>query len=794
MDFKKRTRQFWTEVSSLQKSGKSCWGTQVIKNRDGVFSKGRNEFLSFWADFWEDLYAGNAEFSSEFKNLDKFELGDFGHPELNIEPSFEELKTVLKSLAKNKSPGLDKVMVNELAVLTRILDPKKNEENLGLIVLHKLILLFWHLEKIPDSLKTLILVPLLKDPDGDHADPGNYRPIALMSNLFKIYQSILNSRISKFVEKNKLLSDLQYGFRPNRSILDAHFVFNDVILKKSMLRGPRGGRNAKAPLFVAYLDIKKAFDSVPRKVLYRKLYKIGIRGKILRVLIDLLTDVKGVCRIDKLMTREFDIKSGVVQGSRLGPILFSLFFDDLVRELNATLPGVQLSSGDIVSAIAYADDIVLMADSPGQLQGLIDICEKWSIKNGIRFAPKKCKIQVFNSNRMKQSDSKHVFKLYEKELEVVKNFKYLGLLLKDSKNQHGQFIKKQLKKAQKRLGVVRLLGFHKDGLCISTGVKLYKLLIRPLLEFGAQIVSYKKTLLYVLEKFQTKALKSLMGLHSCVKSETVRLLAGVEPLSARFAILKLKYFHKLRLGDQSEYLYKITKHHLNNTRFILNSGIVDDEFSESFLASVENFGGELWELLSAYEIPHEFQISSDQNFNEFSSFVKRKVLDLHYEKDLSAFDGNVTQSFVFKKAAMPMLRETKPYPNIFVNSVLFSGQNRVSRTTLLRCLSGAHFASENFCLEFKRQNQKSHKKCSHCSFCGCSDRTLAHFLNCCTEFQKERNQLYESLRELRVDPPENLLDIFALFFIPYDKKHKSELEDISRVFATYLQNISNKLS
>ena len=109
------------------------------------------------------------------------------------------------------------------------------------------------------------------------------------------------------------------------------------------------------------------------------------------------------------------------------------------------------------------------------------------------------------------------------------------MLLKDSKNQHGNFIKKQLEKAQKRLGVVRLLGFHKDGLCISTGVKLYKLLIRPLLEFGAQIVSYKKSLLSELEKFQTKALKSLMGLHSCVKNETVRLLAGVEPLRARFA-------------------------------------------------------------------------------------------------------------------------------------------------------------------------------------------------------------------------------------------------------------------
>ena len=137
---------------------------------------------------------------------------------------------------------------------------------------------------------------------------------------------------------------------------------------------------------------------------------------MLRILIDMLSDVKGVCKIDKLMTREFAIKSGVIQGSRLGPILFSIFINDLIRELNATLPGVHLSSGDVVNAIAYADDIVLMADSPGQLQNLVNICEKWSFDNGIRFAPKKCKIQVFNSTKMKKRDSNHVFKLYKKKL------------------------------------------------------------------------------------------------------------------------------------------------------------------------------------------------------------------------------------------------------------------------------------------------------------------------------------------------------------------------------------------
>ena len=103
----------------------------------------------------------------------------------------------------------------------------------------------------------MILVPLLKNPDKDNADPSNFRLIALMSNFLKIYQSIINSRIVNFLESNKILADLQFGFRPQRSILDAYFAFNEVYSSVNNQVGPQGGRFTKTPLCVAYLDIKK---------------------------------------------------------------------------------------------------------------------------------------------------------------------------------------------------------------------------------------------------------------------------------------------------------------------------------------------------------------------------------------------------------------------------------------------------------------------------------------------------------------------------------------------------------
>ena len=155
--------------------------------------------------------------------------------------------------------------------------------------------------------------------------------------------------------------------------------------------GPRGGRYAKRPLFVAYLDIKKVFDSVPRTILIRKLYSAGIRGKILRIIMDQYTGVEGVCRIDNLETRKFEIASGVVQGSRLGPILFNVFINDLLSELQSSGAGIRLKCNRFISGMAYTDDLALFAETRKELQKLISICESWSNKNGIKFSPKNAK-------------------------------------------------------------------------------------------------------------------------------------------------------------------------------------------------------------------------------------------------------------------------------------------------------------------------------------------------------------------------------------------------------------------
>ena len=85
--------------------------------------------------------------------------------------------------------------------------------------------------------------------------------------------------------------------------------------------GPRGGRRTLA-IYFCFLDFIKAFDKVPREILFKKLYKFGIRGKMFRVIRDMYTENIAKVLINNRYTREFKIKSGVMQDSKLGPFLF----------------------------------------------------------------------------------------------------------------------------------------------------------------------------------------------------------------------------------------------------------------------------------------------------------------------------------------------------------------------------------------------------------------------------------------------------------------------------------------
>ena len=142
---------------------------------------------------------------------------------------------------------------------------------------------------------------------------------------------------------------------------------------------------------------------------------------MLRIIRDIYTDNKARVLLGQYLSPEFDIHSGVLQGSKLGPILFLIFINDLLERLNTYNLGAKLGLL-IISSLGFADDIVLISDSPIKLQKLINICCEWAKENGMEFNTSKCKVMVLN-----RSSTNLNFTLNDELLEIVKIYKYLGI-------------------------------------------------------------------------------------------------------------------------------------------------------------------------------------------------------------------------------------------------------------------------------------------------------------------------------------------------------------------------------
>ncbi len=241
--------------------GQSSEISGVIKNLEGKHSTNENEFMDYWVEFYSNLYSNNnfkSKDSESFSQIENNKVTPSDIYNLNKEISFDEFEQILEKLPRNKAPGDDKIVLEDFLCL--------NES--ARRTLHKLIQIFWHLESVPQQLKTCILVPLLKDLKGDIHDCGNFRPIALMSTLLPF--SILNERLCRFLEDTGYFHDEQSGFRKNRSIMDCHLILKEIWNSRKYKIGPRGGKKTD-PLFLAFIDLKKAFDKVPREKLWAKL-------------------------------------------------------------------------------------------------------------------------------------------------------------------------------------------------------------------------------------------------------------------------------------------------------------------------------------------------------------------------------------------------------------------------------------------------------------------------------------------------------------------------------------------
>ena len=204
-------------------------------------------------------------------------------------------------------------------------------------------------------------------PDKDQRDPLQNRCISILCCVAKVYSSILNRRLQIYLENNNILVDEQNGFRASRSCIDHIFVLVTVLRNRKQL-----GKDT----FLAFIDYKKAFDSVERNLLLYKLAKTGINGRMYQAISSLYSNPRSHVVLNEYETDYFDCPIGVKQGDCLSPTLFAIFINDLASEIKEANIGIDLNIDGgpnidyIFSILFYADDIVCRAETENDLQSI----------------------------------------------------------------------------------------------------------------------------------------------------------------------------------------------------------------------------------------------------------------------------------------------------------------------------------------------------------------------------------------------------------------------------------------
>ena len=448
----------------------------------------------------------NDVFHEHFSKLNDF--GDVVEDDINIKDIVEnntllnepftvaEVQKAIKSLKNNKASSPFDNILNEYL--------KFSDKKLDTIIC-KLFNIILDSGIFPDIWSKGVIIPLYKN-KGDINDPDNYRGITILSCFGKLFTSMLNSRLNAYLEDYNLLCEEQAGFLKHHSTIDHVFSLKcliDLYLAK----------NKK--LFCAFIDYRKAFDSVNRTALWRKLLCHNVDGKCFKIIHNMYSKAKSCVRVNNSLSEFFASFTGVRQGENLSPILFSLFLNDINDFLSSKYNGLPLVSENVRNTLSnddvdvyfklflllYADDTVILAESSEELQfamnAMSDYCKMWNLQVN----PLKTKIVVFCKSKRGLRNMPN-FNFEDSLLEIVDHFSYLGVQF----SYNGKFTRTKIyvvEQARRAMFSV-MKKARKLSLPVDMQLHLFDTMISPILMYGSEVWGIEN--IDIIDRFKLKFL------------------------------------------------------------------------------------------------------------------------------------------------------------------------------------------------------------------------------------------------------------------------------------------------
>jgi len=540
--------KFWKEYQDT----KNAWKEEKIKAWKERMKTEEEEVLALmrekdWTQIWRTVnrirgkysatdYGGikEEEWTVHFDNLfnvDTEEKAEWCMPsggrveieELDKEIKSEEVLGALKTMKGNSAPGIDGIPTIFYKKFAGLFAP----------LLAKVFNKFFVKSRFPKEWSTALIHPIYKG-KGAISSPNNYRGIALLPCVGKIFTKILKNRLYKWVEGKSLLSEFQAGFRRERSTVDQGFILKAMV-DKSLRKKQR--------LFAVFFDLKKAFDSVNRQALWFKLEKMGVSTRMMNILRDKYEECMFRVRIGGKLSEPINSRSGVLQGDQLSPLLFILFINDLEEHMKSVGESYapSLDGRELVPMLMFADDVVFLSTSRVGLQKMIDrfkeYCDEWCLSINAQ----KTKAMEFRGQRRETCGPE--FRVNGEVIERVDSFKYLGLLFQKNGKWKGHMDQRRLNMALANNSLWKIpLKFRRAP--VSLGLHLFDSISEPTLLYGSE--------LYALdgnwddsEKEARKFYKSMLGMPRGTVGVGMELALGRIRMRDKAVVRQINYWKKL---------------------------------------------------------------------------------------------------------------------------------------------------------------------------------------------------------------------------------------------------------
>lgn len=522
--------KFWRWIRTVSGKGRSrTKGVAPVRDEQGELQCDPEVIKQAWARHYGRLCRDETGHSrDETYWADKLT----GPPREELEGinepvTWPELCTVLKGLKNGKAPGISGLPAEWLKVCFEK-DSEHPTSPMGAILLG-LIRHMVEQGEVPEVLNRAVVVSIPKK--GDLTLMDNYRGISLMETLLKVACTLVIRRVSQALEREKILVPEQAGFR-RREECAGQIVSLYEIVRRRQVQGK--------PTYIAFLDFRKAYDTVPHQALMAKLRHVGVQGMVLRFIEAVYQDSKLSVLLPCGRTPEVQLLRGSRQGCPMSPILFDVFINDLFEECREY--GVEVAGLErLVPGLLFADDAALLAGSVEDLRRMLDAAGNWAEVWEMSFGIDKCGVMAVNGSMEQLAEAQ--LSLQGARVPVVEEYTYLGIPL-DYTWDLSKVVQRRVRSAEKAVQAVRGV-LTSASIPMVAKVAIVRQCLLPVICYGGELLGMSDSRVEPLQRVLNEALRWIAkGGRSGISLSTLCRELRISSVSSTMSAARARAFKK----------------------------------------------------------------------------------------------------------------------------------------------------------------------------------------------------------------------------------------------------------